>query len=83
MHGTLPAPGTVCQTDTQIFQNPGNSSVVGGVTFPKGSVFNPRETFELERPGDFEAAVKGIRESGFLLRNAFTKRFPRRAPWRG
>ncbi|KIP06187.1 hypothetical protein PHLGIDRAFT_467113 [Phlebiopsis gigantea 11061_1 CR5-6] len=80
--GTLPAPHTVCQPDTRIFESQGNSSAAGGVTFPAGSVLNRRETAGLERPAAFEAAVRAVRDSRFLSRHAFMGRVPRGAGWR-
>ena len=66
-NGTLPAPGTLCQTDTVIFENPSNSSAQGGVTFPKRIALDGEaETFE-------EAAV-ALRGSDFMMRNSLMRR---------
>lgn len=52
-NGTLPAPDTICQPDTQIFVAPTNSSGFGGVTIStRGTYgFDPREAARLAQEG--------------------------------
>lgn len=69
--GTLPAPGMLCQADTEIFQSPGNSSAYSGV-----SPINLRELEDdaeedgLE-DGDFTEAVRALGTSGYLVREVW------------
>lgn len=69
--GTLPAPGTVCQTDTQMFQNPGNSSGFSGIVF-NGRTSGDEGYAQAKR---FRDAVRGLRESDFLARRSLLGRF--------
>ena len=63
-NGTLPAAGTICQTDTKMFENPANSSAQGGVTFPKRSLLEYGDRSLAE-------AVRALRESDFMARNSW------------
>ncbi|KIP04825.1 hypothetical protein PHLGIDRAFT_179591 [Phlebiopsis gigantea 11061_1 CR5-6] len=74
-NGTLPAPGTVCQPDTTIFQNPANSSAQGAgvnITIPNTrrselGVYTLRE------------AVDVVARSNFLVKSSVLGRMMRRA----
>lgn len=62
VNGTLPTPGTLCQTDTTIFESPNNSSGYGGVTITplKRSV----EDYTLRE------AARALAKSDFLARSS-------------
>ncbi|EKM51090.1 uncharacterized protein PHACADRAFT_263055 [Phanerochaete carnosa HHB-10118-sp] len=64
-NGTLPAPGTVCETDTLMFQAPNNSSGFGGVSISARDAHVPLDLREAERV---------LRESTFLKKNWFRRR---------
>lgn len=68
-NGTLPAPGTVCQPDTQIFQSPGNSSADGGVTVNLRSL-------DIQRNGEspLQDAARAISRSDYLARNSLLRK---------
>ncbi|KIP05919.1 hypothetical protein PHLGIDRAFT_73444, partial [Phlebiopsis gigantea 11061_1 CR5-6] len=74
-NGTLPAPDTVCQPDTAIFQNPANSSAEGGfvnITIPNTRRGEP-EAYTLRE------AVDVVTRSDFLAKNSVMGRMMRRA----
>ncbi|KIP07260.1 hypothetical protein PHLGIDRAFT_428077 [Phlebiopsis gigantea 11061_1 CR5-6] len=74
-NGTLPAPGTVCQPDTTIFQNPANSSAEGGIvniTIPNARRGEP-EAYTLRE------AVDVATRSTFMAKYSVMGRMMRRA----
>lgn len=63
-NGTLPTPGTVCETDTRMFEAPNNSSGFGGVSISARDAHVSLDLREAERM---------LRESTFLKDNWFRR----------
>ena len=61
-NGTLPAPGTICETDTKMFEAPNNSSS-SGVTISLRS--------EHEEEYSLRVAKDVLAKSNFLTKNLF------------
>lgn len=63
-NGTLPAPGTICQTDTKIFDSPTNSSGWSGVNFTLPTARADDQGLSLH------VAAQALSRSDFLTRNS-------------